>query len=258
MAKKVISVDQVIAAMVDEGLTQQQANAFYAWAESMVDRSAAIARISEGVMLSQALPVVGPAGQEMLSFAQQARTLAKGLVEGEARSLAIVIKEGLEEGLHPHQVAARLDMVRGLNSNQTGTYLKTLRALEQSDLSDDQLASRADREFQKLLGQRKKLIANTEMNNAMSYARHQEAKSGKAIGKYWITVGDSRVSDGCMTNEAQGVVGMEEAFWSGHDNTPRFPGCRCTVGYVYSDDQKERAEADIQQHIENVLSAKGV
>lgn len=55
------------------------------------------------------------------------------------------------------------------------------------------------------------------------------AGMGLEIEHYWLTVGDSRVSDGCRANEAAGWIPLDQAFPSGHMRPLRFPGCRCTA-----------------------------
>lgn len=79
------------------------------------------------------------------------------------------------------------------------------------------------------------LIAVTEMGNAyeegnMIVARDLQA-AGLTMEKSWSTVGDSKVSAGCLENEAVGWIPLNDAFPSGHQNPLRFPGCRCEARY---------------------------
>ncbi len=77
------------------------------------------------------------------------------------------------------------------------------------------------------------LVAVTE--NRMAYeAGNMEAaqfvkKQGLTMEKAWMDSGDSIVSDGCLENSAAGWIGIDEAFPSGDDTSPRFPGCRCDI-----------------------------
>jgi hypothetical protein len=79
------------------------------------------------------------------------------------------------------------------------------------------------------------LVAVTE--NRMAYeAGNMEAgqfmkRQGLSMEKYWMNSGDDRVSDGCLENSAAGWIDIDEAFPSGDDTSPRFPGCRCDILY---------------------------
>lgn len=80
---------------------------------------------------------------------------------------------------------------------------------------------------------RGELVAVTEAGNAYEYGAYEAAQQMKAVGidteKYWATVGDSRVSDGCSTNEGAGWIDSNDTFPSGHEHPLRFPGCRCSA-----------------------------
>lgn len=77
------------------------------------------------------------------------------------------------------------------------------------------------------------LVAVTETGNAYVEGNLQVAQELAAAGiemeKYWSTVGDDKVSDGCRENEAAGWIGLDQTFPSGHQRPLRFPGCRCDL-----------------------------
>lgn len=73
------------------------------------------------------------------------------------------------------------------------------------------------------------LIANTELNEAMSEASLQTYKRLNVAGKSWSTVGDDRVSDECQSNQGAGTIPLEASFPSGMQRPPQHPGCRCTL-----------------------------
>lgn len=88
---------------------------------------------------------------------------------------------------------------------------------------------------QQHIDSRAHLIAVTELGNAfedgsLGAARQMEAM-GLEMEKKWLTVGDTRVSDGCRDNQAEGWIPLNQQFRSGHDRPLRFPGCRCTALY---------------------------
>lgn len=91
---------------------------------------------------------------------------------------------------------------------------------------------------------RAELIAVTEIGNAYNEGNLIQAASmadvGIAVEKYWLTVGDQRVSPGCRENQSAGWIAIDKDFPSGHSRPLRFPGCRCTL-------QWRRAKGSIAQ-----------
>lgn len=79
------------------------------------------------------------------------------------------------------------------------------------------------------------LIAVTELGNAYEEGNRipvmdlQDA--GIEMEKSWSTVGDGKVSQGCLDNEAEGWIRVDQAHSSGHQRPLRFPGCRCEERY---------------------------
>lgn len=77
------------------------------------------------------------------------------------------------------------------------------------------------------------LVAVTETGNLYVEANMQTANAMEEMGlkveKYWANVGDTRVSDGCLANTADGWIPNKSLFTSGHMQPLRFPGCRCDV-----------------------------
>jgi len=82
---------------------------------------------------------------------------------------------------------------------------------------------------------RARLIATHEAAQAYEYGNRAFADSIKDEGiemeKMWTTSHDSRVSDGCAENEADGWIPIDQPHSSGHQEPPRFPGCRCYEQY---------------------------
>lgn len=77
------------------------------------------------------------------------------------------------------------------------------------------------------------LIAVTESGNASLEGQMIVAQdlqdAGVEMEKYWSTVGDDKVSQGCKENEEQGFIPLTVPFKSGHQRPLRFPGCRCDL-----------------------------
>lgn len=75
------------------------------------------------------------------------------------------------------------------------------------------------------------LVAVTEAANAYCSANNDVGvmlqDSGIPMMKFWQTLEDNRVSDGCWENQDAGWIPLSQPFPSGHMHPPRFPGCRC-------------------------------
>lgn len=75
------------------------------------------------------------------------------------------------------------------------------------------------------------LIAVTEIGNAYEAGSFHVLEDLRSAGveteKRWVTMGDTRVSDGCLENERAGWIVSTLEFPSGHMHPLRFPGCRC-------------------------------
>ena len=88
------------------------------------------------------------------------------------------------------------------------------------------------------------LVAVTELREAgetsKQLARNRMEERGWQMLKRWMNMGDDRVSDGCIENGNAGWIDNKEAFPSGHQFPPRFPGCRCGCGSRVGD-RKERS-----------------
>lgn len=85
------------------------------------------------------------------------------------------------------------------------------------------------------------LIAVTETGNAYAEGNLMLARELKALGldmeKFWDTVGDAKVSEGCKENEAVGWIEVDKEFPSGHQRPLRFPGCRCDIKFQIKKEQ---------------------
>ena len=85
-----------------------------------------------------------------------------------------------------------------------------------------------------------------------------KARSKARGGQYkkWITVGDERVSDMDIDNQAQGWIKIDEAFSSGNQNPPSHPNCRCTLAYMNMKPDAEDQDI-VDQTIANQAQASG-
>jgi hypothetical protein len=185
-----------------------------------------------------------------------ARSLAEQIAKADLNSMGETIARGLEAGKRPKDLYNQLQEVKGLDSNRAKTYENLKEKLENSDLSDAEIEKRLEREYQRLLQERRKTIAQTEGRVATSEARRVEAENRGAKWKRWVTSQDDRVSEICVGNEADGVIPIDRPFSSGAQQTPGHPNCRCSVSYVKSDKAKDSAELRQQQRIEETKTRK--
>jgi hypothetical protein len=135
------------------------------------------------------------------------------------------------------------DLVKSINET-TREYLQTLiQQAANEGWSYQRTAEAIIKRFEEFavgkpqahIDSRAHLIAVTETGNAYEEGNRIVAKDLQDAGleqeKFWSTVRDDKVSDGCRENEAVGWIGLDQAFPSGHQRPLRFPGCRCECRY---------------------------
>lgn len=185
-----------------------------------------------------------------------AESLTRQLTETQLSSMGDIIAQGLAEGKRPVDLYNQLQDVTGLDTNRAKSYLALQERLEQSSLTDAQIQDALDREYQRLLQDRRKTIAQTEGRKATSAAREAAAEERGDLWKRSISAGDDRVSDICAENEAAGMIGIDEEFPSGDITTPFHPNCRCTISYVKSDKAKEIGQKRAEEAAAATAAAK--
>ena len=72
------------------------------------------------------------------------------------------------------------------------------------------------------------ILSQGLVQRSMSTAREIQGM-GLEVEKFWSTVEDDKVSDGCRANTAVGWIPLDDPFPSGHMQPLRYPGCRCDV-----------------------------
>lgn len=132
-------------------------------------------------------------------------------------------------------------LIRGIDEVTRQRVIQILGEGAAEGLSYSQIATNLRREFrqfavprpQRHIRDRATLIAVTEIGTAyvkgQVEAVRQMMNLGMRFEKYWQTVGDDRVSDGCLGNQDDGWIDFDELFSSGHSWPLRFPGCRCSL-----------------------------
>ena len=217
---------------------------------------------SEGLYNALVDQLTGPVDPAAIANARalanrQAATLAKGLVESELKALGEQIAYGIDQGMGVNELARHLESVRGLDSNRAASLNKFSAYLDSIDpaLSKEEWERRYEKEFQRLLRERKRTIANTEHRIATGEANAMNAKAAGAKFKSWITAGDNRVSDACQSNEAAGWIAFDKEFPGGVMQVPQHVNCRCTNAYR-TQPPGPAAQQMVDDRIENTAEAK--
>lgn len=162
-----------------------------------------------------------------------AESLIRDFTTAELNSIGEKIARAIEEGKRPRDIAKTLDEVKKLDKNRAAQYEKIQKYLEESDLTDKQLKDRLDREYNKLLRERKRDIAANEGNEAAGEGRYSNATGRGYKWKSWVTTQDERVCPICTGNEAEGIIPINQVFGaSGTLHQPAHPRCRCSVNYL--------------------------
>lgn len=142
-----------------------------------------------------------------------------------------------------HQTGGSVDYIKGIQQT-TGESLKRVIG---TSLDEGWSYSQTAREIQKLYdGQisrdRAQRIAVNESAQAYEEGNRMFADTLKDEGvqmeKKWMTSQDNRVSDGCDMNMSDDWIPIDESHTSGHQQPPRFPGCRCYEIYQQAPTKK--------------------
>lgn len=162
-----------------------------------------------------------------------AQSLARDLTGAQLNAMGDQIARMMEGGKRPLEAFRDLKDVTMLDSNRAKQFAQLEKYVEQAGLDPAEKARVLDREYERLLKDRRKTIAQTEGRKATSEARRAEADERKYKYKAWITRGAGNVCPECAANEAAGIIEIDEAFPSGVMQTPGHPGnCGCTVKYL--------------------------
>jgi hypothetical protein len=195
--------------------------------------------------------------EQMTRLAETAAdSLLESMSKADLNTVGEKIAEGIAEGLNPRDIARRLEEVQGLDSNRAKAFEKFRKELDETNMTPSQLANAEEREFQRLLRERRQTIARQESNMAVSEGDRLDALARGAQYKVWSTNQDDRVSDECQANEAQGPIPIDEAFAGGVDTTPQHVGCRCSVSYITGTDILPAVEQLAKESAEITAAAK--
>ena len=129
------------------------------------------------------------------------------------------------------QFGGSTDYIKGIQ-NTSKNQIKTIvtKALDEG-WSYNKTATQIKEKFTDFTHPRAQLIATHE--SAQAYEAGNRifvegiADLGVIVIKMWMTSMDDKVTPECAANMADGWIALNESHTSGHQNPPRFPGCRC-------------------------------
>lgn len=197
----------------------------------------AVSELSQRIYEGNVAALSAPPSAETLNRLRHmadtaAESLTRDLATTQLNAIGDAIARAVENGRRPLDAFRDLKEVTMLDSNRAKTYGNLKKYLDTAGIPPEAQQKILDREYNRLLNERKKTIAQTEGRKATSEARRAEADERGYKYKVWRTRGDDRVSDLCAGNEADGVIPIDQPFSSGHMQTPGHPNCRCTVKYL--------------------------
>lgn len=174
-----------------------------------------------------------PADPAAIAWAEEyaARQVVE-IAESTRLGIAEAIADGIRNMRGVEGTARDLRDQIGLNSARLRTVENYRAQLERRGLDRADVAGKVERFARKQLRQRSELIANNEINVAVSTAQLDRAQRLGREEKEYLTVGDDRVSeDICLPNESEGRVPIDYIYVHGGLATPGHVRCRCAVSY---------------------------
>lgn len=163
---------------------------------------------------------------------QHAAELIEEFGQSSMRAVRTLIVENLTGELTTKQlVDSIMDLGLGLTTRDAVAVQNRRRVLQDTTtLTDAQIEDRVRRYAQKLLRQRAKNIARTEVTRARMFGKLSAARqSGLRVVKMWKAHADA--CDECAELDGD-EVDMDETFDNGEDGPPGHPNCRCDLVFI--------------------------
>lgn len=215
----------------------------------------------EGITEQMVAASVGAsASPEILAAAtanaeRQTRRIAGNLARAELQKIAKTVRDNIEAGRGPLDIARELGQALGLDNARKARLTKYGQELLEAGITGDEFDRKMAAMLEKLKRERGKVVAITEQRIATEQGAAAIAEARGAKYKRWITVGDDRVSDMDQDNEAEGWVPFDHVFSSGDTEPPSHPNCRCTVAYRTTE-PTPTAERQAERSAERTQEAK--
>lgn len=176
--------------------------------------------------------ITGATENEVIAIAQRkAAELVTSIGEQMRERMREALTRGLKEQLGVDGTARLLRDRLPLDANRAAQLDKFEAMLKAQGLPPNEIARQVEAMREKLVRDRAKTIAQTEMGDAIEAGNLERAKKRKATHKTWLIV-QGRVCPICIANAQAGPILIDESFPSGHTHAPAHPRCRCTVTYL--------------------------
>jgi hypothetical protein len=189
--------------------------------------------LSEAVYQAMISSLQGATREEVMAVASEKAALLVTRVSDEMREhIADIIARGLEKQMGVEGTARALRDGLGLDKNRQATLDSFIAEAQKGGLTGQALEDAIAAKRQELINDRARVIASTEMANAMEEGAFVVAKTRGDTHKVWIAGGSPKVCDICIANQAQGVIPIDKAFSSGDMVPPAHPSCYCAVSYL--------------------------
>lgn len=199
-------------------------------------------------------PGWNPVDPTVVTWARaNAAALVTEIRQGEREAIAQIIAESVWErrgvpgagrALRPALIRADIKRKAGVYAGLTARRIATVEnyrvLLEERGYRPADIERLVERKATQERNDRARVIAQNEMRNAVQKAQLEQARRFGSREKRWSTTNDGKVSAGCLANQAEGWIDIEETHQSGHDAPPRHPRCRCSELYRVSDIQDLR------------------
>lgn len=240
-------------------MTEKDFNsAFDLFMEYIVKNSDILKGITEENIYNALLDTLqGETREEILAIAKsKTGELITLIDEATLNGIRETLEYGLKNQLGVEGTARKLREQIGLNKQQVQQVNKLEQELKRLNKSPEEIQKEIDALTKQLIKERAKNIAQTEMRKAVQEGEQQVMLSRGARFKVAQSTGDSKVSDICERNERKGPIPIGDKFPSGHDTPPFHPRCRCSLSFVTSDSQLERAKERAEQRAEKTKQAK--
>ena len=149
---------------------------------------------------------------------------------GDAQNLALTIL-GIDRDiiLNEDIIIQKINRITGVHKTIHNQLKKTL--FEGIELGEniESLATRVKSVYN-IASNRAKVIARTEVAQAVNQATMIEYKNSGILKHSWLTAGDEDVREEHISNQAAGPIGIGETFPSGETYPGESsPNCRCTL-----------------------------
>ena len=156
--------------------------------------------------------------------------LVQGITSQTRSAIRNAVATGLNDGADITETTRRIRKVIGLDDRGVRAVSNLRRNLSQQGVNPAKISKQVDAYSDKLLNQRAKLIARTEMQQAIETAKLDIWKSsGKPVYVQWIT--DSGPCGKCAPSSGDVTIAGQyfQTSLGAYESPPLHPNCRCQL-----------------------------